>query len=216
MTLSPETAEKVMDILISTYDGKFCGLNYGSVFQLAVATILSAQTTDESVNRVTPVLFRKYPDAESLARADIDDVRGIIKSIGLYNTKAKNIVSMARVIIEEYDGRVPDTMQELIKLPGIGRKTANIILSVGYGVVEGIAVDTHVFRISRRLGLASGKTPAAVESELLKILPKKYWPYVNHTLITHGRLVCRARRPDCDSCPVEEFCEKNFDPEKER
>jgi len=214
MTLSPETAEKVMDILISRYDGEFSGLKYRSVFQLAVATILSAQTTDESVNRVTPILFERYPDSKSLADADIDEVREIIKSIGLYNTKARNIVSMARAITEEYGGRVPDTMEQLIKLPGIGRKTANIILSVGYGVVEGIAVDTHVFRISRRLGLASGKTPAEVESELLKILPKRYWRYVNHTLITHGRLVCRARGPDCDSCPVEDLCEKNLDLEK--
>lgn len=204
-----------MDILISEYDGKFCGLNYGNVFQLAVSTILSAQATDESVNKVTPLLFSEYPDAESLARADIEDVKEIINSIGLYNSKAKNIVSMARRLVEEYGGEVPDSMEELIKLPGIGRKTANIILSVGHGRVEGIAVDTHVFRISRRMGMAVGNTPARVEQELLALLPRRQWPYVNHTLITHGRNVCMARGPRCGECPVEKLCAKDFGHEAE-
>ena len=204
-----------MDILIEGHDGRFCGLNYGNVYQLAVATILSAQATDESVNKITPILFEKYPDAESLAAADIEDVKEIIKSIGLYNTKAKNIIAMAKRLVDEYGGRVPDTMSELVKLPGIGRKTANIVLTAGYGKVEGIAVDTHVFRISRRMGLASGNTPAKVERELLELLPERQWPYVNHILITHGREICTARKPQCGECPVEELCEKNFEPEKE-
>jgi len=216
MPVSREKAAEIMDLLISEYDGKFCGLSYGSVFQLAVSTILSAQATDPSVNKVTPVLFEKYPDAESLSRADIEAVKVIIKSIGLYNTKAKNIVAMSRKLVEEYGGEVPDTMRELIKLPGVGRKTANIILSVGHGKVEGIAVDTHVFRISRRLGLASGNTPAKVERDMMNILPEKYWPYVNHTLITHGRTICMARGPKCGVCPVEDLCAKNFGQEKER
>ena len=213
MAVPRERAEKITDILISEYDGRFRGLTHISVFQLAVATILSAQATDPSVNKVTPVLFEKYPDAESLSRADIGDVKEIIRSIGLYNTKARNIIAMSKRLVEEHGGDVPDTMNELVKLPGVGRKTANIILSVGHGKVEGIAVDTHVFRISQRLGLAEGNTPAKVERELLRILPKRQWPYVNHTLITHGRNICTARGPRCGECPVEELCEKNFTPE---
>ncbi len=216
MPVSKEKAAEIMDILISRHDGSFCGLNYGSVFQLAVATILSAQATDESVNRVTPELFRRYPDAGSLAAADPEEVKAIIKSIGLYNTKAKNIVAMAKTLVEKYGGSVPDTMKELVELPGIGRKTANIILSVGYGKVEGIAVDTHVFRISRRIGLAVGDTPAKVEKELLAILPERQWPYVNHILITHGRNICMARGPRCGECPVEKLCEKNFEQERKK
>lgn len=211
MTLSREKAVEIMDTLISEYDGKFCGLDYKNVFQLAVATILSAQATDPSVNRVTPVLFEKYPDAESLSRADVEDVKVIIKSIGLYNTKAKNIVAMAKRLVEDYGGEVPDTMEALVKLPGIGRKTANIIMSVGHGKVVGIAVDTHVFRISRRLGLSSAGTPLKVEQDLLSILPERQWPYVNHTLITHGRQVCTARGPRCGECPVGDMCNMNFE-----
>ena len=201
--------EPIMERLMHLHDGKFVGLKHENVFQLTVATILSAQTTDASVNRVTPEFFRRFPDAKSLARADIEEVKKHIKSIGLYNYKAKNVVEMAKVLVEKYGGKVPETMEDLTALSGIGRKTANIILSVGFDKTEGIAVDTHVFRIARRIGLSNGKTPLQVEKDLLREIPKKYWKYVNHILITHGRTVCTARNPNCDECVIRDLCERN-------
>jgi len=204
----PSRGELIMERLIPYHDGKFVGLNYENVFQLTIAVILSAQSTDVAVNKVTPAFFRRFPDAKALAEADVEEVKRYIKSIGLYNTKAKNIVALARILVEKYDGRLPDTMKELTALPGIGRKTANIILSVGFDKTEGIAVDTHVFRISHRTGLSQGKTPNAVEKDLLREIPGKYWKYANHILVTHGRNICTARNPKCDICPINDLCEK--------
>ena len=200
--------ELIMERLIPYHDGKFVGLRYESVFQLTIAVILSAQSTDVAVNKATPALFKRFPDAKALAEADVEEVKQYIKSIGLYNTKAKNIVKLARILVEKYGGNVPDTMEELTALPGIGRKTANIILSVGFDKTEGIAVDTHVFRIAHRTGLSDGKTPLQVEKDLLREIPRKYWKYANHILIMHGRNICTARRPKCDICPINDLCEK--------
>ncbi len=205
----PSKGELVMERLMHLHEGRFVGLKHENVFQLTVATILSAQTTDASVNRVTPEFFGRFPDAKSLAEADVEEVKKYIKSIGLYNTKAKNIVGLARILVERYGGKVPDNMEELTALPGIGRKTANIILSVGFDKTEGIAVDTHVFRIARRIGLSNGKTPLQVEKDLLREIPRKYWKYVNHILITHGRAVCTARNPKCDECDISDLCGRN-------
>ncbi len=201
--------ELIMERLIPFHEGKFVGLDHENVFQLAISVILSAQSTDVAVNRATPAFFKKFPDARALAEADVEEVRGCIKSIGLYNTKAKNIVKMAGILVEKYDGKVPDTMEELTALPGIGRKTANIILTVGFGKVEGIAVDTHVFRIAHRTGLSDGKTPRYVEKDLVNNIPKKYWKYANHILVTHGRRVCTAKNPKCGICPINDLCERN-------
>jgi len=200
----------IMERLIPYHDGRFVGLNYENVFQLTIAVILSAQSTDVAVNKATPAFFERFPDAHALAEADVEEVKEYIKSIGLYNTKAKNIVKLAQILVEKYDGKVPDTMKELTALPGIGRKTANIILSVGFDKTEGIAVDTHVFRISHRTGLSSGKTPNQVEKDLLREIPRKYWKYANHILVTHGRNICTARRPKCDICPINDLCERRM------
>jgi endonuclease-3 len=200
--------ELIMERLIPYHEGKFVGLNYENVFQLTIAVMLSAQSTDVAVNKATPELFRRFPDAESLAKADVEEVKRYIKSIGLYNTKARNMVNLARILVEKYGGKVPDTMEELTSLPGIGRKSANIILSVGFDKTEGIAVDTHVFRIAHRTGLSNGKTPLQVEKDLLREIPRKYWKYANHILVTHGRNICTARNPKCDVCPINDLCEK--------
>ncbi len=205
----PSRGELIMECLIPYHDGKFVGLRYENVFQLTIAVILSAQSTDVAVNKATPEFFKRFPDARALAEADVEEVKQYIKSIGLYNTKARNLVKLARILVEKYDGKVPDTMEELMALPGIGRKTANIILSVGFDKTEGIAVDTHVFRIAHRTGLSDGKTPLQVEKDLLREIPRKYWKYANHILVTHGRNICTARKPRCDMCPIEDLCEKN-------
>ncbi|MBQ4252657.1 MAG: endonuclease III [Erysipelotrichaceae bacterium] len=183
-----------------------CELNYGSLFQLAVAVTLSAQTTDVSVNRVTRELFARYPDPESLAQADIKDLEAIIRSIGLYRNKAANIKALARELVENHNGEVPDTMEELVKLPGIGRKTANVILSEGYKV-PAIAVDTHVHRVSIRLRLAEeNDTVEKVEEKLRQQFPCEQWSHLHHLLIHFGRYRCQARKPQCDNCPFTDFC----------
>ncbi len=205
----PSRGELIMERLIPYHDGKFVGLNYENVFHLTIAVILSAQSTDVAVNKATPAFFERFPDAKALAEADVEEVKEYIKSIGLYNTKARNIVALSRILVEKYGGMVPNTMEELTALPGIGRKTANIILSVGFDRTVGIAVDTHVFRISHRTGLSQGKTPNAVEKDLLREIPRKYWKYANHILVTHGRNICTARKPLCTQCPIEDLCEKN-------
>ncbi len=183
-----------------------CELNFGSLFQLAVAVTLSAQTTDVSVNRVTKVLFAKYPDAPALAGADVRDLEEIIRSIGLYRNKAANIKALAQDLVEHHDGKLPGTMEELVKLPGIGRKTANVILSEGFRV-PAIAVDTHVHRVSIRLQLAEeNDTVEKVEARLKEQFPSEQWSHLHHLLIHFGRYRCQARRPQCEGCPFTSFC----------
>ena len=184
-------------------------LQFGSVFQLLVATVLSAQCTDKRINQVTPELFRHFPDAQSMANADIDDVLQLISSVSYPNSKARNLVQMSKMLINDFGGEVPDSMDDLQKLPGVGRKTANVIQAVAYGR-SAIAVDTHVFRVSHRLGLVSSKanTPTKVEEELTKNIPESLRADAHHWLLLHGRYICQSRQPQCQKCPFEYFCPK--------
>jgi len=184
-------------------------LQFGSAFQLIVATLLSAQCTDKRINQVTPELFRHYPSAREMAEADAADVFEYIRSVSYPNAKAQHLVSMARMLMDNYGGEVPDSRDELVKLPGVGRKTANVVLAVWFGRAT-MAVDTHVFRVSRRLGLVSKSavTPLKVEEELVKNIPETDIPKAHHWLLLHGRYVCTSRAPHCDKCQFENICPK--------
>lgn len=190
-------------------------LEFGSIFHLLVAVVLSAQCTDKRVNTVTPALFRRFPDVRSLAGADEDEVYGFIRSVSYPNAKAKHLVALSRMIVEEHNGEVPDSMQELMRLPGVGRKTANVMQAVAFGR-SAIAVDTHVFRVSHRLGLVSRKadTPLKVELELKANIPAALAADAHHWLLLHGRYVCTSRAPHCDKCPFTAFCPKLLDGSK--
>jgi endonuclease-3 len=201
----PAEINEILTRLEETYPEADCALDHIGTFELLVAVALSAQTTDKSVNLVTPVLFEKYPDAVSLASAEEEDVRQILKRVGMYKTKTKNLLAMARKLIEEYDGLVPDTYDELIKLPGVGRKTANVVLSVGFGE-QRIAVDTHVFRVSNRIGLVNEKDVLKTEIALMEVIPKERWSKAHHSLIFHGRNCCSAKKPKCESCCIADLC----------
>lgn len=182
-----------------------CALDFGTRFQLLSAVMLSAQTTDVSVNKVTPVLFAKYPTAEAMAEADPLDVQEIIKTIGLYKNKSKNIVALSKMLVAEYGGEVPGRFDDLVRLPGVGRKTANVVLAEGFGEAR-IAVDTHVFRVSNRIGLTCARDPEGVEKGLMERLPEDQWSRTHHLLIFHGRKVCHARKPDCENCLLRDCC----------
>jgi endonuclease-3 len=184
-------------------------LDFGNVFQLLVATLLSAQCTDKRVNQVTPPLFHDYPEAQKMAQADADEIYEYIKSVSYPNAKARHLVEMARMLVEEYEGEVPNNLDELVKLPGVGRKTANVILAVAYGEAT-MAVDTHVFRVSHRLGLVpkSANTPLKVEKELMRHIPKDDVPKAHHWLLLHGRYVCTSRAPHCSKCKLNAICPK--------
>ena len=197
--------EKVLDILKETYPEAGCALDYGNSFQLLISVVLSAQTTDKSVNKVTPLLFSKYPDPVSLASADETDVQEIIRTIGMYRTKAKNIIALSGKLALEFNGQVPSPMEELMSLPGVGRKTSNVVLAEGFGE-QRIAVDTHVFRVSNRIGLAHEKDVLSTEEALMKAIPSERWTEAHHLLIFHGRRICSSQRPKCDTCPINEYC----------
>lgn len=197
--------QQIIEILMDTYGGAECGLNFSTPFQLLVATILSAQCTDVRVNMITPALFEKYPDALAMSKAEIADVEELIKSCGFYKNKAKNIVSTAVAICTKFGGEVPRTMEELTSLDGVGRKTANVCLANAFGI-PAIAVDTHVFRVSNRLGLANAKNVEETEVQLQKAIPKNLWSDMHHALIWHGRKVCSARKPLCGECNLCELC----------
>lgn len=183
-----------------------CALDFDGAFQLLVATILSAQCTDKRVNMVTPVLFEKFGTAEKMANARVGEIEKIIRSTGFYHNKAKNILGAAKMVVKNFHGKVPRTMREILMLPGVARKTANVVLSVAYGIQEGIAVDTHVMRLSQRLGLSREKTPEKIEQDLMKIIPRKKWGEFSLQLIQHGRLVCAARSPQCETCRLKLLC----------
>ena len=186
-----------------------CALHYdGDPFRLVIAVLLSAQTTDKGVNRVTPALWERYPTAADLAAADVRDVEDIIRTIGFYHTKAANCIKCAQMIVSDYGGEVPRDIDEMQKLPGVGRKTANVVLNEAFGIVEGIAVDTHVFRIAHLLKFAgpSADTPAKTETALLKLYPREYWGPINHQWVLFGRETCIARRPKCDACFIADLC----------
>lgn len=204
-----ERAVEVCRRLDEKYGPVECFLDHTNPFRLVISVLLSAQTTDAQVNRVTPELFRRFPTPEAMAAASPEEVAKIIRSLGFYKTKARHCVEAAQAIVADFGGEVPHTMAELTSLPGVGRKTANIVLNVGFGIVEGIAVDTHVNRIAHRLGL-SPKTherePLKTEQDLLAILPRELWGPVNHQWIRHGRDTCTARAPKCDGCVLEDIC----------
>jgi endonuclease-3 len=203
---TPEHARQVLDTLEKIHPEARCALDYRTPFQLAVATVLSAQCTDERVNQVTPVLFAQFPDAPSLARASLPEVEEIIRSTGFFRSKAKSIVGLATGVVTRHGGKLPVDMSQLVKLPGIGRKTANVILGHAFDVNEGIAVDTHVLRVSNRLGLVSESDPLKVEARLMKIVPRERWTRTTDLIIFHGRKVCDARRPACGACALFTLC----------
>ena len=203
--ISDKYIPEVMDRLETMHPEAACALDFGTHFQLLAAVMLSAQTTDVSVNKVTPVLFDRYPTAEAMAEADPLEVQEIIKTIGLYKNKSKNLTALSKVLVSEYGGSVPGRFEDLVRLPGVGRKTANVVLAEGFGEAR-IAVDTHVFRVSNRIGLTDAKDPAGVENTLMDRLPEEQWSRAHHLLIFHGRKVCHARRPDCGSCLLADLC----------
>ncbi|MCZ2341823.1 MAG: endonuclease III [Bacteroidales bacterium] len=203
----PDRVQKIRSLLTQLYPETTTALHYGSPFQLAVATILSAQCTDARVNQVTPTLFARYPDAETMAQAELEEIEHLIHSTGFFRAKAKNIQACARQILEHHAGMLPDTLDALVQLPGIGRKTANVILGDAFGI-PGIPVDTHVGRLSRRLALTIHSDPVKVEQDLMRWVPQNEWTTFSHRLIFHGRQVCHARKPRCSACVLEAYCPK--------
>ncbi len=203
--ITTKRSEKIISVLSDYYGDVEPDLKFGSVYQLAVAVVLSAQTTDKQVNSVTGELFSGFPDFRSLGEADITEVEKIIKSTGFYHAKAKNIVSLSRMVTEKFGGELPREMDKLLQLPGVGRKSANVILSIGYGI-PGLAVDTHVGRIAKRLGYTDSEDPEKVEKDLCSVIPPANWRDTHLLFIRHGRSLCKARNPECESCPVKKFC----------
>jgi endonuclease III len=199
-------ALEVLNRLKVHYPDATCSLDYETPFQLLVATILSAQCTDERVNKVTPPLFARFPDAQSMAEANPTEIEDLVKSTGFFRNKAKNIQAAAQKIIREFDGAVPNTMAQLITLPGAARKTANVVLAHAYGINAGVTVDTHVKRLSNRLGFTAYDDPGKIEQDLMKILPQADWENWSIRLIYHGRATCDARKPDCASCFLADLC----------
>jgi endonuclease III len=209
--LEPKTrALRVMELLEKEYHGAKIALQYANPLELLVATILSAQCTDQRVNIVTKSLFKKYTKPEDYARADIKELEQEIRSTGFYHNKAKNIQNCNRMLVEKYNSLVPKSMDELLELPGVARKTANIVLSNAYGIIEGIAVDTHVRRLSQRLGLTENEDPNKIEEDLMRIVPKESWERITDLLIFHGRKICAAKKPRCDICVLNKICPSAF------
>lgn len=193
-------------MLDSQYPNIKTPLNHADAFQLLIATILSAQCTDAQVNKVTPELFARFPDPRRMSRANVNHLQKLIKSTGFFHVKAKRIKVVSKKIQEDYKGRVPHTMEDLLTLPGVGRKTANIVLSAGFDMISGVAVDTHVQRLSKRIGLSDKKTPEKIEQDLMSITPKAMWPRLSLLLILHGRKTCIARKPSCERCVLSSKC----------
>jgi endonuclease-3 len=202
----PERVRKILKILGKLYPAAECALTHEDPLQLLVSTILSAQCTDERVNQVTPELFRRFRTAKDFASVPREELEDLIRSTGFFRSKAKSIQEAARQIHEEFGGKVPETMEDLVRLRGVGRKTANVVLGTAFGKNEGIVVDTHVGRLSRRLGLTRQEDPVKVEEELVRIVPRAEWTLFSHRLIWHGRKVCNARKPLCESCDLAPLC----------
>jgi endonuclease-3 len=202
---------KTLARLEAMHPDAHCELDHGSPFQLLVATVLSAQTTDVAVNKVTPALFARFPDAQKLAAADpVRDVEPVINRIGMYRQKSKNIVGLAKGLVKDHGAEVPRSLDALVELPGVGRKTANVVLGVAFGVPEGIVVDTHVQRISQRLGWTRQTEPPKIEADLCALIPRAKWDKTSHVLIFHGRRICFARKPACEDCKVNDACPSAF------
>jgi endonuclease-3 len=206
MLSAKERIPEIVKILRKHYPATCTALHFETPLQILVATILSAQCTDVRVNMITPSLFKKYPTAREFAKARQEELEQEIRSTGFFRNKAKNIIGAAQMMCAEFDGKVPDTMEDLIKLPGVARKTANIVLSSGYKKAAGIAVDTHVKRLSERLGLSAQTDPEKIEKDLMAIVAKKDWLDFNYLLVNHGRAICIARKPKCPECPVQKLC----------
>ena len=201
-------AARVVRRLKADYPGATCALENETPFELLVATILSAQCTDERVNMVTPEVFRRWPTAAEMARAPIKQLEKVIQSTGFFRNKAKSIKAASQALMEQHNGEVPRDMDELVALPGVGRKTANVVLGTAYGMATGIVVDTHVTRVSRRLGLTKHTDPVKIEQDLMRIVPQSEWVDFAHRMIHHGRQICTARKPKCPQCSMNSFCPK--------
>ena len=204
--VEPKRVRQILDRLEARYGGAKCALNHSNAWELLVATILSAQCTDVRVNMVTPELFAMYPTPESLARTQPEAIEPMIKSTGFFRNKAKSIVGAAKKISEEFGGKVPQTMEQLLTVPGAARKTANVVLGSWFGIAEGVVVDTHVHRISRRLELTKADDAKRIEQDLMQVVPKQKWIDFSHQVIHHGRALCIARKPKCIECPLETIC----------
>lgn len=208
MAFNNEKIAEILELLEGAYPDADCALNFRSTYELIIAVVLSAQTTDVSVNKVTPALFEKYPNAKALASADEEDVQEIIRKIGMYKTKSKNIIRLAQKLESDFDGQVPEDYDALVSLPGVGRKTANVVRAVGFGK-QAIAVDTHVFRVSNRIGLVKEKDVLKTELSLMKVIPEDRWSRTHHLLIFHGRKCCKAKNPDCAGCCLNNICKSS-------
>lgn len=204
-TLNRNQIQEILKILEKTYNGAQTALKYKSPFQLLISTMLAAQSTDKRVNIVTEQLFKDFPDAHSMSQLTEEQLQEYIKTVGLYKAKARNIIKASRILSEKYDGDIPSTREELMTLPGVGRKTANVVLSIARQV-PAIAVDTHVFRVSNRIGLARAKDVLKTEKQLMENIPKEKWSQAHHWLIWHGRKICKARKPLCEACPLNYLC----------
>lgn len=205
-TNEKERVKEIIRRLQREYRDAQCALNHTNAFELLIATILSAQCTDERVNKVTANLFRKYRGPADFAAANKSELERDIHSTGFFRNKAKNIIAASRQIIERFGGQVPDKMEDLLTLPGVARKTANVVLGCAFGIADGIVVDTHVARLSQRLGLTKNNAPEKIERDLMQIIPKRHWVMFSHWLIHHGRKVCKARKPDCSNCVLADLC----------
>lgn len=211
--MDKQNIDNILEILKETYPEAKCALKFCSPYELLVSTMLSAQCTDVRVNKVTSELYKQYNTPEKMLSLTEKELGEKIKSCGFFRNKSKNILSTSRKLVERYNGKVPHTMEQLLELPGVGRKTADVVLSNAFGV-PAIAVDTHVFRVSNRLGIAKGSTPHKVEMELMKNIPKDMWSDSHHYLIWHGRRICKSRKPDCEHCPLAPYCEYFNHPEE--
>ena len=212
---NPARVTAILDALQQAYPNAVCALHHKSAWQLLVATILSAQCTDVRVNLVTPALFRAFPTPKAMAAASLPELEELIRTTGFFRNKAKSIQGAGRIVSEEFHGKVPHTMPELLRIPGVARKTANVVLSSWFKIADGIVVDTHVLRLARRLGLTKETTPEKVERDLMRIVPQSQWIDFTHRIISHGRAVCIARKPRCADCPLEPLCnapDKTFSP----
>jgi len=204
--ISAARAAAIEATLEAAYPDAACELDFRSPYELLVATILSAQCTDARVNVVTPSLFERFPDPNSLARADQAELEALIRSTGFFRNKAKSLLGMARAVTERHGGEIPASMDDLTKLPGVGRKTANVVLGTAFGISTGVVVDTHVARLAQRLGLSAEKDPEKIERDLMELFPPTSWVHLGHRLILHGRRVCHARKPACGACPLAPTC----------
>lgn len=199
----------IIETLKKMYPDAKCSLDFSTPFQMLVSVVLSAQCTDERVNKTTPSIFSKYSTPQDFADMDIELLEELIHPCGFYKTKAKNLKRTAQILVEKYDGIVPNNMEDLMSLPGVGRKSANVIMLEAFDLPQGIAVDTHCKRIANRLGFSSESDPAKIEQDLLKVIPKEYYKDVNHIFIWHGRNVCTSQKPKCDSCKLQQYCKYN-------